>query len=60
MRNDSAASPDEVLSTSQNKKLFPVEFRPVATLTINIRSGAERPINANRDFVQLEVLLKLI
>lgn len=62
MRNDSAASPDEVLSTSQNKKLFPVEFRPVATLTIKlaIRSGAERPINANRDFVQLEVLLKLI
>lgn len=64
MRNYSAAFPDEVLSTGQkqNKKLFPVDFRPVATLAIKlaIRSGAEIPINANRDFVQLEALYKLI
>ncbi|XP_059325321.1 tRNA-specific adenosine deaminase 2 isoform X1 [Ammospiza nelsoni] len=33
VRNDRAAAPDEVLSAGQNKKLFPVHFRPVATLT---------------------------
>lgn len=62
VRNDCAPSPDEVLSTGQNKKLFPAHFRSVATLTIKstITSDAERPISANRDFVQLEVVYKLI